>query len=975
STLVYVGAADGEEAGDETYASEEAVSGSAVEAAVSSSSSSSSSSEEIEEPVEITEADEVEIVGATYDSSYAQGDTVDLGISTLTVTAAQPLTGGSTLTTNNINTPFKDDAGTAYSGFRLALKVIPSVNGNITVNLSSALGTDKTMYIIKYLSGDEAVTTNVGSMVGSIVSSAQAGDTSIMGFLSANTTYYIAFGGTKAKISTVSFAEGDTAVTTTTEATTEATTEIVELVDIRTLNKPTPGTASDGSKHTLWLVGDSTGCYYNETDRMINRNGFGMALGDDASHSYTAEYKIFDNENFEVRNLAVSGRSSLDYLTDAYYTTLTSNWKEGDYLIIAFGHNDQKTEASRFTNASLGADGWNVTGQFAYSLYSSYILPAVQAGVTPILATPIVRRSTSSSGPSGSNVHDLTSSNESTNYGNYRQTIIDLGSEFGLSVIDNTYNTYMECITLGAGDITLNEAGTAVESATGYAAYHSVQASGSIDNTHVGPAGARMIAYFMGQTIKGNELQFGVTGDGTSTGITSILTDGSADNGEVFDSLATFFGEDASIDPRTGEYSDGSSEDSDAFQIKLTYDGTASSLQAGDEFTVNVAAANVEEAGIGSVTVSLTYDTQEVSLVTGSDITDAAGNVIISASDYASAVAAQTSDGTKNTITLTVSYDTAVTADGTLFSIPMVLNKRGEITISITSVAVTDSTGTAYEDVETPSFVINADSDINESDGLVITPTVSANEDGSYTVDYVLDGNTTELGLSAMTLYVCYDPAVISVTGANDTAEVGSVDAAGALLLELMPYETVAGQIALVPTAGDTDYDNAAAGPADGTKTAAELGKIRLANYLADGDEDGTNDTAYNNGIIFSLKVSALTAASADEVLAAITTATPAAGAFGAADGSEVEVTIEGNTATESKGIRGDVDNNGILTANDAACLLAYAINNEAKADSWVVTDYVANVNGDEEINAADAAEVLAKVLNAAYVFTADLAA
>ncbi|MCD7777695.1 MAG: leucine-rich repeat protein [Clostridiales bacterium] len=340
--------------------------------------------------------------------------------------------------------------------------------------------------------------------------------------------------------------DSETLTETTTETTTEETTETttVDLVNINDVERADPGTASDGDAHTLWLVGDSTSCYYSETNRIVNRNGFGMALGDDEANGYTAEYKIFNNDNFKVRNLAASGRSSLDYLSDEKYDTLISNWQEGDYLIIAFGHNDEKnTDSSRFTDASMGAEGWNVEGQFAYSLYSNYILPAVETGVTPILATPITRRSTSSSGPSGSNIHDCSSSG----IGDYRQTIIDLGTKFGISVIDNTYNTYMELISLGAGDCTISDDSTSCET-TGYAQYHSVQTTG-IDNTHTNQLGARMIAYFMGQTIKGNDIEFGITGDGSSS-ITSILTDGSADNGNVFSSLATFLGTDVNIDPR-----------------------------------------------------------------------------------------------------------------------------------------------------------------------------------------------------------------------------------------------------------------------------------------------------------------------------------------------------------------------------------------------------------------------------------------
>ena len=58
-------------------------------------------------------------------------------------------------------------------------------------------------------------------------------------------------------------------------------------------------------------------------------------------------------------NLALSGRSSLDFLSEANYATLKNSIKAGDYLLIGFGHNDEKyTDSDRFTYPAL--DAYNV---------------------------------------------------------------------------------------------------------------------------------------------------------------------------------------------------------------------------------------------------------------------------------------------------------------------------------------------------------------------------------------------------------------------------------------------------------------------------------------------------------------------------------------------------------------------------------------------------------------------------------------
>ena len=64
-------------------------------------------------------------------------------------------------------------------------------------------------------------------------------------------------------------------------------------------------------EQTLWVVGDSTVCGYSPLDNYLYpRYGYGTQLGNYLSDKIT------------VRNLALSGRSSKSFLTEANYTTL-----------------------------------------------------------------------------------------------------------------------------------------------------------------------------------------------------------------------------------------------------------------------------------------------------------------------------------------------------------------------------------------------------------------------------------------------------------------------------------------------------------------------------------------------------------------------------------------------------------------------------------------------------------------------------
>lgn len=184
---------------------------------------------------------------------------------------------------------------------------------------------------------------------------------------------------------------------------------------------------------TLFLVGDSTVCYYDLTKEDLNflrpRNGYGMWLD-----------RYFCG-GLNVCNLALSGRSSKSFLQEENYKTLLSSIKEGDFLLIDFSHNDQKfKDETRFT---FGAGEVGDKLSFKYYLYNYYVKIAQDAKATPILCTAIVRRSETGEYV-GDRVHSI---GEVSCYGktfapsDYSQSIRDLGKSLGVTVVDLTTAT------------------------------------------------------------------------------------------------------------------------------------------------------------------------------------------------------------------------------------------------------------------------------------------------------------------------------------------------------------------------------------------------------------------------------------------------------------------------------------------------------------------------------------------------------
>lgn len=229
----------------------------------------------------------------------------------------------------------------------------------------------------------------------------------------------------------------------------------------------------------IFVVGDSTLSPFNDP-YYYPRYGYGTKL-----QNYLNEKKA------TVVNLAMSGRSSKSFLTEANYQTLVKNIKKGDYLIIGFGHNDEKGEEARYTNPNGSKEE---AGSFKESLYTNYVKLAKDKKATPVLCTPIVRRAPGKA-YEGSVVH-ITKDAAGFPGGDYPKAIRELGQETGTLVVDLTAITKERYEKLADDKET--------------AKFHAqlTEKPKSTDNTHLNTYGASVIAFDVINAVKAADKNF-----------------------------------------------------------------------------------------------------------------------------------------------------------------------------------------------------------------------------------------------------------------------------------------------------------------------------------------------------------------------------------------------------------------------------------------------------------------------------------
>ena len=128
--------------------------------------------------------------------------------------------------------------------------------------------------------------------------------------------------------------------------------------------------AVDDKTTTIFIIGDSTAAK-KDLSKGTPERGWGMAL-----------QCFFDSTFIRVDNRAVNGRSSKSFIDEGRWDQVLAAMKPGDYVIIQFGHNDEKPQIARHTEPG---------STFDYNL-ARYVRETRERGGIPVLMNPVVRR-------------------------------------------------------------------------------------------------------------------------------------------------------------------------------------------------------------------------------------------------------------------------------------------------------------------------------------------------------------------------------------------------------------------------------------------------------------------------------------------------------------------------------------------------------------------------------------------------------
>lgn len=201
----------------------------------------------------------------------------------------------------------------------------------------------------------------------------------------------------------------------------------------------------------IYIAGDSTAASYPSDQSPMA--GWGQMLGH------------FLSDEIEVINEASCGRSSKSFLDEGRLKPIADSIREGDYLFVQFGHNDQKPDAARYTDAE--------TTYLDHLM--QYIALARKRGAIPVLFTSVARRNFNAEG-------ELVPT-----HGDYPDAMRRLASEQHVLLVDLEVKT--EALYLAMGPERSKQ--LFVWLGVGE---HSNYPAGVQDNTHFNEHGAREVA-------------------------------------------------------------------------------------------------------------------------------------------------------------------------------------------------------------------------------------------------------------------------------------------------------------------------------------------------------------------------------------------------------------------------------------------------------------------------------------------------
>ena len=177
-----------------------------------------------------------------------------------------------------------------------------------------------------------------------------------------------------------------------------------------------------------------------------------------------------------VRNFAKSGASTRSFIEMGIWERLIKEVKAGDFVVVQFGHNDQKQTTEQQRKVLYAA----ANGLYRDNL-RKFAKEVRAKGATPIFCTPIVRATFDAE---GNRLVDTTWRLGESCLGSYVQAVREIGRELGVDVVDMNAMTHALCERIGR-----DEAYKFYAIATGIE--YSRDGEPSKDVTHPIPAGAQ----------------------------------------------------------------------------------------------------------------------------------------------------------------------------------------------------------------------------------------------------------------------------------------------------------------------------------------------------------------------------------------------------------------------------------------------------------------------------------------------------
>ncbi len=214
----------------------------------------------------------------------------------------------------------------------------------------------------------------------------------------------------------------------------------------------TQGPAEEDTKPTLFLVGDST--MADQPKDKYPEMGWGQAL---------PEYLT---EGITVENHAKNGRSTKSFIDEGRWEAVMEKLQPGDFVVMGFGHNDQKDyDETRY------AAPW---GDYRVNL-ERMVDDVLARGARPILVTSIYRRAFADNGQPEATL------------GDYPEVTRAVASERGVPMVDlnvMTRQLLLDTGVEGSADIYMQIP----------AGEYANLPDGKDDNTHLQRRGARQVA-------------------------------------------------------------------------------------------------------------------------------------------------------------------------------------------------------------------------------------------------------------------------------------------------------------------------------------------------------------------------------------------------------------------------------------------------------------------------------------------------